>query len=303
MAAFETFETRERTGRSVPGIPVLVGGVVAAIAGIALIAVGIADLAVAPIVAGVVLDVVTAFVFVGLYTIEPNDGAVLTLFGDYRGTARTPGMRWSNPFYMKEKISLRVRNFVTTTSKVNDANGNPILIAAVVVWQVVDTARAVFNVDDYEGYVTVQAESAVRHLARSYPYESFDVCEEAGATLVGDVDEVNASLSAELGERLVDAGVKVVEARLTDLSYAPEIAEAMLRRQQASAVVAARKKIVEAAVAMVRDAVALLERPDGGEEPISLDPDRRATFASNLMTVIVSEQPATPIVNVGTLTR
>ncbi len=303
MAAFETFETRERTGRSLPGIPMLVGGVVGAMTGFALIAVGIADLAVAPVVAGVVLNVVGAFVFVGLYTIEPNNGAVLTLFGDYRGTARTPGMRWSNPFYTKEKISLRVRNFVTTTSKVNDANGNPILIAAVVVWQVVDTARAVFNVDDYEGYVTVQAESAVRHLARSYPYESFDVGEEAGATLVGDVDEVNASLSAELGERLVDAGVKVVEARLTDLSYAPEIAEAMLRRQQASAVVAARKKIVEAAVAMVRDAVALLERPDGGEEPISLDPDRRATFASNLMTVIVSEQPATPIVNVGTLTR
>lgn len=303
MAAFETFETRERTGRSLPGIPMLVGGVVGAMTGFALIAVGIADLAVAPAVAGVVLNVVGAFVFVGLYTIEPNNGAVLTLFGDYRGTARTPGMRWSNPFYTKEKISLRVRNFVTTTSKVNDANGNPILIAAVVVWQVVDTARAVFNVDDYEGYVTVQAESAVRHLARSYPYESFDVGEEAGATLVGDVDEVNASLSAELGERLVDAGVKVVEARLTDLSYAPEIAEAMLRRQQASAVVAARKKIVEAAVAMVRDAVALLERPDGGEEPISLDPDRRATFASNLMTVIVSEQPATPIVNVGTLTR
>jgi regulator of protease activity HflC (stomatin/prohibitin superfamily) len=238
---------------------------------------------------------------VGLYMLQPNQAAVLTFFGAYRGTDRTAGPRWTNPLYRRAKISLRVRNFNTSTSKVNDANGNPIQVAAVVVWQVTDMARAKFDVDDYIHYVMIQAEAAVRHMARSYPYDSFE--ETHTVTLVGDVDEVNHSLSTELQERLGAAGVTVLEARLTDLSYAPEIAEAMLRRQQAAAVVAARKKIVEGAVLMVRDAVTQLQQGTSDEDAIPLDANRRATFAANLMTVIASDAPTSPVVNVGTLTR
>lgn len=303
MSEFETTGVRatERTGRSAAGIPILVGGIVGVLAAAG---VGIwAGVAASPwlVAVAVVLFLASGIVLAGLYMLQPNKAAVLTLFGDYRGSVREPGMRWSNPFYAKRMLSLRVRNFVTTTSKVNDANGNPIMIAAVVVWQIVDTARAVFDVDDYDHYVTIQAESAVRHLARSFPYDSFEDEDAAvhPVTLVGDVDSVNTSLTHELEERLASAGVRIVEARLTDLSYAPEIAEAMLRRQQASAIVAARKKIVEGAVAMVRDAVAMLAEPGGADQAIPLDAERRATFAANLMTVIASDQPTSPIVNVG----
>jgi regulator of protease activity HflC (stomatin/prohibitin superfamily) len=233
--------------------------------------------------------------------LQPNQAAVLTFFGDYRGTDRPPGPRWTNPLFRRTKISLRVRNFDTTKSKVNDANGNPIEVAAVVVWQVVDTAQAQFEVDDFVNYVMIQAEAAVRHMARSYPYDSFEDTEVV--TLVGDVEDVNRSLTTELQERLGAGGVVVLEARLTDLSYAPEIAEAMLRRQQASAVVAARKKIVEGAVSMVRDAITQLEQGADDHDAIPLDSDRRATFASNLMTVIASDAPTSPVVNVGTLAR
>jgi regulator of protease activity HflC (stomatin/prohibitin superfamily) len=196
-----------------------------------------------------------------------------------------------------------VRNFNTTTSKVNDANGNPIQVAAVVVWQVVDTGRATFEVDDFVDYVIIQAEAAVRHMTRSYPYDSFEDEHDDTVTLIGEVDEVNESLAVELQERLGAAGVSVLEARLTDLSYAPEIAEAMLRRQQAAAVVAARRKIVEGAVWMVRDAVTQLEQGATDDDAIPLDADRRATFAANLMTVIASDAPTSPVVNVGTLAR
>lgn len=291
----------ERESRSGSGIAVLVESIIAILVGVGAVVLGAITPSVWVVVIGAVLIVGATLVVIGLFMLQPNTAAVLTLFGDYRGTVRTTGMRWANPFYAKRHVSLRVRNFVTTTSKVNDANGNPIQIAAVVVWRVVDTAKAVFDVDDFEEYVVIQAEAAVRHLARSYPYDSFED-EESGrrpVTLVGDVGEVNQSLTVELQERLASAGVEVVEARLTDLSYAPEIAEVMLRRQQASAVVAARKKIVEGAVAMVRDAIALLEAPDGGDEAIPLDPERRAAFAASLMTVIASEQPTTPVVNVG----
>lgn len=252
------------------------------------------------IVAPAVL-LVAILISASLYMLQPNQAAVLTLFGAYRGTDRGSGLRIANTLYMKKKVSLRVRNFTTTTSKVNDANGNPINIAAVVVWRVADTALATFGVDDFTSYVHTQSESAIRHLARSYPYDSFD--NTGATTLIGSTDEVNQGLLRELQERATEAGVEIVEARITDLSYAPEIAEAMLRRQQASAIVAARAKIVEGAVLMVRDAVKALEEGTDGHDSIPLDNDRKATFASNLMVVIASDHPTSPIVNVGTLNR
>ena len=252
------------------------------------------------IVASAVL-LVAILISASLYMLQPNQAAVLTLFGAYRGTDRGSGLRIANTLYMKKKVSLRVRNFTTTTSKVNDANGNPINIAAVVVWRVADTALATFGVDDFTSYVHTQSESAIRHLARSHPYDSFD--NTGATTLIGSTDEVNQGLLRELQERATEAGVEIVEARITDLSYAPEIAEAMLRRQQASAIVAARAKIVEGAVLMVRDAVKALEEGTDGHDSIPLDNDRKATFASNLMVVIASDHPTSPIVNVGTLNR
>jgi regulator of protease activity HflC (stomatin/prohibitin superfamily) len=286
----------ERPGRAYNGVRAAVLMIAVVLIALVLVLMGTWFTAIGAVTIGAV--VVSAF---GLYMLQPNQAAVLTFFGDYRGTDRTPGARWTNPLVRRATISLRVRNFATSTSKVNDANGNPIQVAAVVVWQVADTARARFAVDDYVHYVMVQAEAAVRHMARSYPYDSFE--DTVTVTLVGDVDEVNQSLSTELQERLSAAGVMVLEARLTDLSYAPEIAEAMLRRQQASAVVAARRKIVEGAVGMVRDAVTQLEQGATDQDAIPLDPDRRATFAANLMTVIASDVPTSPVVNVGTLTR
>lgn len=299
----------ERMARSRAGIPILVGVLVAGLISVAGAVMVIRSLAlgasvalgVSGIVAAALLLLVTVFVGVGLYTIEPNQARVLTLFGNYRGSDRLPGLRWANPLMMKEKVSLRVRNFTTESSKVNDANGNPIVIAAVVVWQVTDSARAVFGVDDFVDYVRIQSESAVRQLARSYPYDAWD--DDEVTTLIGDPIDVNRNLLAELQERANDAGVTVLEARITDLSYAPEIAEAMLRRQQASAIVAARAKIVEGAVLMVREAVSQLEEGSTEVDAIPLDADRKATFASNLMTVIASDTPTSPIVNVGTLSR
>jgi regulator of protease activity HflC (stomatin/prohibitin superfamily) len=286
----------ERRGRAYNGVPAVVLMIVAVLIALVLVLMGTWFTAI-----GAVTIVAVVFCAFGLYMLQPNQAAVLTFFGDYRGTDRTPGPRWVNPLYRTAKMSLRVRNFATSTSKVNDANGNPIQVAAVVVWQVVDTARARFAVDDFVHYVMIQAEAAVRHMARSYPYDSFE--DTVTVTLVGDVDEINQSLSTELQERLSAAGVTVLEARLTDLSYAPEIAEAMLRRQQASAVVAARRKIVEGAVWMVRDAIRQLEQGATEQDAIPLDPDRRATFAANLMTVIASDAPTSPVVNVGTLAR
>ena len=291
----------ERTGLAVNGLPVAIGLIVATLAAIALFLLAVADGSMVLAIVSVLVVTTCAIAAVGLYMLQPNQAAVLTFFGDYRGSDRTPGLRWTNPLNRRTKVSLRIRNFNTSTSKVNDANGNPIQVAAVVVWQVVDTARAKFHVDDFVHYVTIQAEAAVRHMARSYPYDSFE--DGDVVTLVGDADEINDSLSIELQERLGAAGVTVLEARLTDLSYAPEIAEAMLRRQQAAAVVAARRKIVEGAVWMVRDAVTQLEQGATDDDAIPLDPDKRATFAANLMTVIASDAPTSPVVNVGTLAR
>jgi regulator of protease activity HflC (stomatin/prohibitin superfamily) len=290
----------ESEGRTVGGITWLIVDVVLYLAAIGVFVVGLI-IDVPLTIVSIVIVLAAAVISLSFFMVQPNQAAVLTLFGDYRGSDRTAGLRVANPFYFNRKVSLRVRNFTTVTSKVNDANGNPIDIAAVVVWRVTDTARAVFGVDDFTSYVHTQSESAVRQLARSYPYDAFD--DSHVTTLIGDTSEVNEKLLVELQERVADAGVEILEARITDLAYAPEIAEAMLRRQQAAAIVAARAKIVEGAVLMVREAIEALEEGTDGHDAIPLDSDRKATFASNLMTVIASDHPTTPVVNVGTLSR
>lgn len=249
----------------------------------------------------VVLLIAALIVLMGMYIIKPNEAAVLTLFGDYRGTDRQPGLRIANPLFVKSKISLRVRNFTTSTSKVNDANGNPIHIAAVVVWRVVDTAAARFGVDDFVDYVRIQSESAVRQMARAYPYDSFENSGET--TLIGEPQQVNEDLLVALQERANAAGVAIMESRITDLSYAAEVAEAMLRRQQAAAIVAGRAKIVDGAVGMVKQALRSLNEGTDDAEQVRLEGDRRAAFAANLMTVIASDSPTNPVVNVGSDTE
>ena len=232
----------------------------------------------------------------GLMVLQPNEAGVIVIFGSYQGTVRRSGFWWVNPLSagQRQTISLRTRNFISNTSKVNDANGNPINIAAVVVWQVVETAPAVFDVEDYERFVFLQAETAIRHVARSYPYDDYGDAADV-VTLTGNADQVADTLTAELQARLTLAGVHVIETRLTDLAYAPEIAEVMLRRQQASAVVAARQRIVEGAVGMVRLAVEQIE----AERIATFDAAQQAALVTNLLTVLVSEAPATPMVNVG----
>lgn len=226
----------------------------------------------------------------GFFKVAPNEGKVLQLFGAYRGTARQPGLRYTNPFYSKARISLRVRNFETGRVKVNDQRGNPIEIAAVVVWQVVDTAEATFQVDDYENYVHVQSEAAVRNLATGYAYDAHD---EGEISLTTHTAEVSDQLKSEIQERLAQAGVDVREARVSHLAYAPEIAAAMLRRQQADAVIAARQKIVEGAVGMVENALGMLAE----REVIEFDAESRAALVSNLLVVLTSENAIQPVVN------
>lgn len=292
-------EMVERPAPCASGIPWLVGEVVLVLGAIGLGVLGALNGSVAVWVLFVVVVIAAAVIAASLYIVRPNQAAVLTLFGDYRGTDRHAGLRIANPLYSSAgaKVSLRVRNFTTTTSKVNDANGNPIHIAAVVVWRVVDTARASFGVDDFVDYVEIQSESAVRQMARAYPYESFE--DPDATTLIGEPGVVNDHLQTELQERADAAGVRIIEARVTDLSYAAEVAEAMLRRQQAAAIVAGRAKIVEGAVGMVRQALTELEQGSSEADAVPLDPQRRAAFAANLMTVIASDSPTTPIVNVG----
>ncbi|MCC6238619.1 MAG: SPFH domain-containing protein [Dehalococcoidia bacterium] len=240
------------------------------------------------------------FAGAGLLVLQPNQASVIIVLGSYRGTMSESGFWWVNPLAVAERrrVSLRARNFITQSSKVNDANGNPINISAVVVWQVQSPARAVFEVQDYENFVTLQSETAVRHLARLYPYDSYGE-NTSSVTLTGDAETVADTLSEELHARLEVAGVRVIETRLTDLSYAPEIAEVMLRRQQATAVVAARTRIVEGAVGMVK--LALAELDEAGV--VELDEERKATMVSNLLTVLTSEHATAPVVNVGTLSR
>jgi regulator of protease activity HflC (stomatin/prohibitin superfamily) len=242
---------------------------------------------------GIVLAL-DALAFAGLFTVAPNEGRVLQLFGAYRGTAKEEGLRWANPFLTKKRISLRVRNFESARLKVNDTDGNPIEIAAIVVWRVVDTAEAVFEVDDYENYVKVQTESAVRNLATHYPY---DAHVEGHLSLRGSTDEVAKRLKTEIQDRLAKAGVEVIEARISHLAYAQEIAAAMLRRQQAGAIIAARQKIVEGAVGMVEMALDLLSK----SAQVRLDEERKAAMVSNLLVVLCADREAQPVVNTGTL--
>jgi regulator of protease activity HflC (stomatin/prohibitin superfamily) len=245
---------------------------------------------------GVFLVLLWVFLTLGFFTLEPNVSAVVLLFGAYRGTCRDRGLRWANPLYSKHKLSLRAHNFNGEKLKVNDSRGNPIEIAAVIVWRVAETAQAVFDVEDYKAYIEVQSESAVRHLASRYPYDTSDE-HEKGLSLRGSIDEVSRCLQEELAERLGKAGVVVEEARLSHLAYAPEIAGAMLRRQQAEAIVAARSRLVDGAVGMVEMALAKLDE----HQTVKLDDERRASMVSNLLVVLCGEREATPVVNAGTL--
>ncbi|MBX2859035.1 MAG: SPFH domain-containing protein [Cellvibrionaceae bacterium] len=244
-------------------------------------------------IAGLVIAASVGCCF-GFYMIGPNQGRVLQLFGQYTGTDKQQGLRWANPFYSKKRVSLRVRNFESGQLKVNDLNGNPIEIAAVVVWKVVDTAEAIFEVDDYEGYVAIQSEAALRNMATSYPYDNHD---NEPVSLRGNNNEIAEFLQAEVQTRLGKAGVEVLETRLSHLAYAPEIASAMLQRQQASAIVAARHKIVEGAVGMVEAALEKLAE----KKLLELDEERKAAMVSNLMVVLCGDKATQPVINAGSL--
>ena len=242
----------------------------------------------------VILFALFAFLCKGFFQVQPNQGVVLLLFGRYAGTARETGLRWTNPFLAKRAVSLRVRNFESSKLKVNDADGNPIEIAAVIVWQVVDTAEAVFQVDDYENYVHIQSESALRQMAQSDPYDAHD---DGKPSLRSHGDEITAHLRDQIQERLGRAGVQVLEARISHLAYAQEIAQAMLQRQQAGAIIAARTRIVEGAVSMVEMALAHLNE----HNIVQLDEERKAAMVSNLLVVLCGERGTQPVLNTGSL--
>jgi hypothetical protein len=285
---------REIKRDAVPGIPVLLFLIFVELAS----AIGLIRAAMQGAMVGVVAFIITIVVggilLAGVFTVGPNQGRVMQLFGDYKGTSRVPGLRWANPFYTKKAFSLRVRNFETAKLKVNDKRGNPIEIASVVVWRVIDTAEAAFQVDNYENYVHVQSEAALRNLATGYPY---DAHAEEEVALSSHTAEVSARLRTEIQDRLEKAGVEVIETRVSHLAYAPEIAAAMLRRQQAAAVVAARRTIVDGAVGMVENALEML----AAKKVIDLDEERKAAMVSNLLVVLCSEQNTQPIVNAGSL--
>ena len=244
----------------------------------------------------IILCLLIVLIIKGFFIVNPNSSKVMVLFGAYIGTVRENGFFWANPFYKKQKISLRARNFYSERVKVNDKIGNPIMINVILVWQVDDTYKSSFDVDNYEEFVRVQTDAAVRKLAGSYPYDNFDD-EQAELTLRSGMDEVNEALESEITERLAIAGIKVLEARIGYLAYAPEIASAMLKRQQATAIVAARKKIVEGAVWMVEDALKKLSE----DNIIDFDDDKKASMISNLMVVLCSDKEVVPVINAGTL--
>lgn len=246
-----------------------------------------------PVVLGILLGIAAVVIFTGFITLQPNEAAVVLLFGAYQGTLRESGFYWANPLFTKKKISLRLRNMEGAKLKVNDKQGNPIEIATVIVWRVQDTAQATFDVDNYSQFVNIQSETAVRHLANSYAY---DHGEENELTLRSAVDEVSATLKDELSARLAKAGVAVEEARLTHLAYAPEIAGVMLRRQQADAIIAARQKIVHGAVSMVEMALKDLS----ARQVVDFDPERKAAMVSNLLLVLCGERDAQPVISMGT---
>lgn len=286
--------THEKIIKPIPGIPSLVVLIALGLGAIAgLIASADADFG-----PGVACAILVLFLSIGalkgLVSVEPNRAAVLTLFGRYVGTVREPGLGWVNPFTARRLVSVRVRNNETNKLKVNDARSNPIEIAAIVVWKVVDTAEAIFEVDNFEHYVNMQAEAALRSLAQAYPYDAHN---DAETSLAGHTAEISGALQRAVEDRFAKAGVEVVEARISHLAYAPEIAAAMLQRQQAGAVVAARRTIVEGAVGMVDHALGLLAE----KQLVTLDDERKAAMVSNLLVVLCSDRAVTPVVNTGTL--
>jgi regulator of protease activity HflC (stomatin/prohibitin superfamily) len=284
----------ERQGFSVAGIPTIAVCIVLALAGVACYMAAAHDLPHGLAALGIALHILTVFMLKGFFQIAPNEGQVLQLFGKYAGTARTEGLRWTNPFYALRRVSLRVRNFESGKLKVNDSDGNPIEIASVVVWQVIDTAEAVFCVEDYENFVTIQSESALRQMAQNYPYDAHD---DGKPALRSHGDVINNHLRDEIQARLDKAGVRVIEARISHLAYAQEIAQAMLQRQQANAIVAARERIVEGAVGMVAMALDKLRQ----QGVVELDEERKAAMVSNLLVVLCGDRATQPVVNAGTL--
>lgn len=291
---------KEKSLSSLNGLGTLAVALLVALAGAALFVLGVAAKAsvgspnLLLMLLGALLGVLGVFTLAGLYTIQPNQAAVLSLFGKYVGTVKDNGLRWNNPFYAKRRVSQRVRNFESGKLKVNELDGSPIEIAAVIVWQVVDASEAVYNVDDYESFVHIQSESALRAMATSYPYDQH---EDGQLALRSHASEISQHLKNELAERLADAGVQVIDARISHLAYAAEIAQAMLQRQQANAVIAARTRIVAGAVGMVEMALAELQK----NGVVQLDEERKAHMVSNLLTVLCSDRGTQPIVNAGSL--
>ncbi|WP_369204271.1 SPFH domain-containing protein [Streptomyces sp. PU-14G] len=294
-------EVRETSAHSIPGgLALLLGligfllGVGATVLGGGMASDGQGAAGVTLLVVGIVVVIGSVFGMAGLNMVAPGEARVVQLFGRYTGTIRADGLRWVNPLTSRSKISTRVRNHETAVLKVNDAYGNPIELAAVVVWQVRDTAQATFSVDDYVEFVSTQTEAAVRHIAIEYPYDAHD---EAGLSLRGNAEEITEKLAAELTARVRAAGVTIVESRFTHLAYAPEIASAMLQRQQAGAVVAARQKIVEGACGMVEDALARITAQDF----VELDEERKASMVGNLLVVLCGDRSPQPVMNTGSL--
>ena len=285
---------RERQNHGLPGLPTLLALLVADGTLVWFLVTSIQDRAPVAIVGAAIGIAFTSLLMSGLFMVNPNEAKVLQLFGGYAGTAKEQGLRWANPFYSKKKVSLRVRNFESSHMKVNDIEGNPIEIAAVIVWKVVETAEAMFEVDDFEHYVKVQSESALRNLAMAYPYDSHD---DEKPSLRGHTNVVADHLKREIQERLTKAGVVVLEARISHLAYAPEIAAAMLQRQQAGAIIAARSRIVEGAVGMVEMALDLLSK----KSIVNLDEERKAQMVSNLLVVLCGERSTQPVINAGTI--
>lgn len=295
---------KENPIRSLPGIPVLLATLAVMAACAIAIILSFSDLtsgsagnivaSVAMLVTGVVVGALAVFILIGLYMVEPNQSAVVSLFGKYVGTVKENGLRWNNPFFSKRKVSLRIRNFESGKLKVNELEGSPIEIAAVIVWKVTDSAEAVFNVDDYESFVHIQSEAALRAMATSYPYDQH---EEGQMSLRSHPVAISGELKKHLDERLASAGVEVLEARISHLAYASEIAHAMLQRQQANAVVAARARIVAGACGMVEMALEELQKSG----VVHLDEERKAAMVSNLLVVLCGDRSAQPVLNTGTL--
>lgn len=291
---------KEKAISSINGLVAVAGALLAILGGVALFVLGVlaktqgGTPSFLLLLAGLLVIALSVLVLAGLYTVQPNQAAVLSLFGKYVGTVKDNGLRWNNPFFAKRRVSQRVRNFESGRLKVNELDGSPIEIAAVIVWQVVDASEAVYNVDDYESFVAIQSESALRAMATSYPYDQH---EDGQLALRSHASEISQHLKNELAERLADAGVQIIDARISHLAYAAEIAQAMLQRQQANAVIAARTRIVAGAVGMVEMALAELQK----NGVVQLDEERKAHMVSNLLTVLCSDRGTQPVVNTGSL--